>query len=334
MASLSSINLDNLPFYKQAGWSQDEQHFPYLLLTLAFTSFVFLLEISLDFRQLHKFSHNDGIPKELKEHVKEETFTKAIAYRKDLFSFKIVESIFSFALSVAFMVYGYLPYVWDVSANTVFESSTSFLPLWIATSPYWKEVLVTWIFLVLFTLLDTVTTLPFSLYSTFVVEERHGFNKTTLPLFFQDKAMSLALMMAFSLPIIPVLIWIIRSGGPHFYLYVWMFLCTVSVFLMTIYPVWIAPLFNKYTKLEDGAVKTAIEDLAKSVSFPLTNIFSVDGSRRSAHSNAYFYGFFKNKRIVLYDTLLKQVDTEELLAILGHEIGHWKVLDFFASHLF
>ena len=132
-------------------------------------------------------------------------------------------------------------------------------------------------------------------------------------------------MVAFSLPILPVVIWIIRSGGVYFYFYVWIFLCLVSVFLMTIYPVWIAPLFNKYTKLEEGPVKTAIEDLAKSVSFPLTNLFSVDGSRRSAHSNAYFYGFFKNKRIVLYDTLLKQVETEELLAILGHEIGHWKV---------
>ena len=94
---------------------------------------------------------------------------------------------------------------------------------------------------------------------------------------------------------------------------------------MTIYPVLIAPLFNKYEPLEDGDIKQSIEELAKKVEFPLTKIFSVDGSKRSAHSNAYFFGFFKSKRIVLYDTLLKQVNKEELLAILGHEIGHWKL---------
>ena len=99
--------------------------------------------------------------------------------------------------------------------------------------------------------------------------------------------------MVLSMPVLSVVIWLIRIGGPHFYYYVWVFLCLVSVVLMTVYPTLIAPLFNKYTKLEDGEVKTAIEELAKQVSFPLTNLFTVDGSKRSGHSNAYFYGFFK-----------------------------------------
>ena len=112
-------------------------------------------------------------------------------------------------------------------------------------------------------------------------------------MFLQDKVMTLGLTFLLGMPILSLVIWIIRIGGPHFYYYVWVFLCVVSIILMTVYPTLIAPLFNKYTKLEDGEVKTAIEDLAKKVSFPLTNLFTVDGSRRSAHSNAYFYGFLK-----------------------------------------
>jgi STE24 endopeptidase len=114
-----------------------------------------------------------------------------------------------------------------------------------------------------------------------------------------------------------------RWGGQYFYFYVWVFLFLISLLLMAVYPTLIAPLFNEYTKLDQGELYEAVEALAKRVSFPLTNIFLVDGSKRSAHSNAYFYGFFKNKRIVLFDTLIKQVTQEELLAILGHEIGHW-----------
>jgi STE24 endopeptidase len=107
---------------------------------------------------------------------------------------------------------------------------------------------------------------------------------------------------------------------------VWIFLFIVSIVAMTIYPTLIAPLFNKYTQLEAGPLYESIEALAKKVKFPLAKIFLVDGSKRSAHSNAYFYGFFKNKRIVLFDTLIEQVETPELLAILGHEIGHWKLM--------
>jgi STE24 endopeptidase len=128
-----------------------------------------------------------------------------------------------------------------------------------------------------------------------VVEQKHGFNKSTVALFFQDKLITLALTFGLSLPILAIVVWLIRLGGEYFYFYVWLFLFFVSIILMTVYPTLIAPLFNKYMKLEEGEVKTAIEALAKKVSFPLTQVFQVDGSKRSAHSNAYFYGFFKNK---------------------------------------
>ena len=139
-------------------------------------------------------------------------------------------------------------------------------------------------------------TLPFSLYGTFVVEQRHGFNKSTLLLFFQDKLQALLLMAVISAPILPGLIFIVRAGGRFFFFYVWAFLCLVSVLLLTIYPTLIAPIFNKFTPLENGEVKSAIEALASRVGFPLTQLYLVDGSRRSAHSNAYFYGFFKVRK--------------------------------------
>jgi STE24 endopeptidase len=127
------------------------------------------------------------------------------------------------------------------------------------------------------------------------------------------------------MPIIALVLKIIIWGGEHFWFYVWAFIFSVSLVLLWIYPTWIAPLFNKFTPLEEGPLRTAIEELAKKVGFPLTKIFVVDGSTRSAHSNAYFYGFFKNKRIVIYDTLIKQVDQEGIVAILGHELGHYKL---------
>jgi STE24 endopeptidase len=328
------LNFDKYPIYRQESWDAAQLgDVPYMQLTIGFIVLIFVIEFYLDWRQLGLFT-SASLPKELVAHITPDTFKKSNAYGKDKFAFKMVESVFTFVMGVAFLLLGYLPYAWDLSKQIV----SKFGILNDQYSDLFQEIVITWIFVVVLTLWDTVTSLPFSLYGTFVVEQKHGFNKTTLGLFFQDKAMTLGLTFVLGMPILSLLIWIVRMGGPHFYYYVWVFLAVVSIILMTVYPTLIAPLFNKYTKLEDGEVKTAIEDLAKKVSFPLTNLFTVDGSKRSAHSNAYFYGFFKNKRIVLYDTLLKQVELPELLAILGHEIGHWKlwhtVQGFFISQIY
>ncbi len=144
---------------------------------------------------------------------------------------------------------------------------------------------------------NTITSMPFSLYSTFVVEQKHGFNKSTLLLYLRDTATSLALSVVIGCPVLAMVVWLIRKGGPHFYFYVWAFLFVISVVFMTVYPTLIAPLFNKYTQLQAGPIHDAIETLSEDprVRFPLTKVFVVDGSRRSAHSNAYFYGFLKVK---------------------------------------
>jgi STE24 endopeptidase len=279
-----------LPAYTQAGWRPEQVGLiPFMGLTLAFTVFIYILEAYLDWRQLRTFYTTKSLPKELVNHISDETFRKSNAYGKDKFSFKIIESGFTFIQGVAFIILGYLPYAWDQSRSIADRMG-------VLTGDYsnlFQEIVITWVFIIITSVVDTVISMPFSLYGTFVVEEKHGFNKTTLALFFQDKIMTLGLTFLLGMPILSLVIWIIRIGGPHFYYYVWACLCVVSIILMTVYPTLIAPLFNKYTKLEDGEVKTAIEELAKSVEFPLTNLFTVDGSRRSAHSNAYFYGFFK-----------------------------------------
>lgn len=174
-------------------------------------------------------------------------------------------------------------------------------------------------------LLYDFTHLPFSLYSTFVIEEKFGFNKQTLKIFFIDLFKSFALKIIIGAPVVIAILFLVKWGGENFWIFLWLFLLSFQFLMLTIYPVWIAPLFNEFKPLEEGELRTKIYALASRLEFPLTKLFVVDGSTRSAHSNAYFYGFFKNKRIVLYDTLLKQVNTDGIVAILGHEMGHWKM---------
>jgi len=171
---------------------------------------------------------------------------------------------------------------------------------------------------------STVVHFPFGIYYTFVIEERHGFNKQTIGLYLLDKVKGMLIGVVIALPTVSALLYIIKWGGPYFYIWTWSFLLIFALFMMTIYPN-LAAIFNKFDPLPEGELRTAIEQLAASIQFPLTKLFVVDGSRRSGHSNAYFYGFFKNKRIVLYDTLLKQMNNSEVLAVLGHELGHWKM---------
>lgn len=312
--------LADWPLYRQAQWQAEPSAVFLLACTLAFGSAVFLFEYYLDIRQWKKFLSAKAIPSELKHPlISEELFKKSLDYCKDKSSFGLAETLVMFVEGVVLIYAGYLPFAWDTAAyiatylDIIAESN----------STMYKEIMITTFFVFLLTIHDTFVGLPFSLYRTFVIEQKHGFNKSTLSLFLRDKVMTLGLTFIIGLPVLSLVIYIVRWGGEYFFFYVWVFLCAVSLIIMTIYPTYIAPLFNKYTKLDEGELYQAVEALAKRVSFPLTEIYVVDGSKRSAHSNAYFYGFFKNKRIVLFDTLIKQVTQDELLAILGHEIGHW-----------
>ncbi len=161
---------------------------------------------------------------------------------------------------------------------------------------------------------STITSLPWNIYYTFVLEEKHGFNKQTFGFFIKDNIKKFIVTILLTLPILALLIYIIKIGGDYFFVYAWLFTTIVALFLITIYADYIAPLFDKYTPLPEGELRTRIEELAKSLTFPLYKLYVVEGSKRSVHSNAYMYGFHKAKRIVLFDTLIegyKPVDAEK-----------------------
>jgi STE24 endopeptidase len=310
-----------LPVYRQHGWSlSNAGTIPYLQLTVAFTVATFIFELYLDWRQLRSYETTTAVPKEIAGVVDNKVYQKSRIYGKEKLAFGILRSTFGLFEGILLLLLGFQPYLWDMSANV---AGRWILPH--SATPLFAEMVISAIFFILLTLEGTILSLPFSYYSTFVIEQKHGFNNTDMKTFVKDQLLGLALCFGIGSPVLAAIVWVIRKGGPHFYFYVWAFLFVVSLLFTALYPVLIAPLFNKYTKLEDSELYDAIKDLAKSVKFPLTNIFTVDGSKRSAHSNAYFYGFFKNKRIVIFDTLITQVTQSELLAILGHEIGHWKL---------
>lgn len=169
-----------------------------------------------------------------------------------------------------------------------------------------------------------IISMPFSIWSTFVIEERFGFNKTTPKTFITDRLKGLILTALIGGPLLAGIIAFFEFGGPWAWVWAWMAVTAFSLVMQYIAPTWIMPLFNKFEPLEDGELRQAIEEYAEKVDFPLQGIYKIDGSRRSSKSNAFFTGFGKNKRIALFDTLIENHTTEELVAVLAHEIGHYK----------
>jgi len=166
--------------------------------------------------------------------------------------------------------------------------------------------------------------LPAAWYRQFVLEERFGFNRMTPALFFKDLLKSSLLGTAIGAPLIVAVLWLMGAMGAYWWLYVWLFWSAFNLLLLFIYPTWIAPLFNKFTPLEAGELKQRIEALLARCGFAAAGLFVMDGSRRSAHGNAYFTGFGRNKRIVFFDTLLSRLSPAEAEAVLAHELGHFK----------
>ena len=166
--------------------------------------------------------------------------------------------------------------------------------------------------------------LPLSLYSQFVVEQRFGFNRMTLRLFFLDLLKQTLLGVAIGIPVLLAVLWLMAQMGNLWWLYVWLFWCGFNLLILFIYPTWIAPLFNKFSPLDDAPLKARIEALLQRCGFALSGLFVMDGSKRSSHGNAYFTGFGKSKRIVFFDTLLSRLQPAEIEAVLAHELGHFK----------
>ncbi|XP_043715103.1 CAAX prenyl protease 1 homolog isoform X1 [Telopea speciosissima] len=289
--------------------------FPYLEGVLGFMILMYIFETYLDLRQ-HVALKLPTLPKPLVGIISSEKFQKSRAYSLDKSHFHFVHEAVSILMDTAILYFGVLPWFWKLSGEFL---------VYVGQNPE-NEILHTLAFLAGVMIWSQVTDLPFSLYSTFVIEARHGFNKQTVWLFFRDMFKGICLSIILGPPIVAAIIVIVQKGGPYLAIYLWGFMFVLSIVMMTLYPILIAPLFNKFTPLPDGELREKIENLASSLMFPLKKLFVVDGSTRSSHSNAYMYGFFKNKRIVLYDTLIQQCqNNEEVVAVIAHELGHWKL---------
>ncbi|XP_071956270.1 CAAX prenyl protease 1 homolog [Antedon mediterranea] len=322
---------------------------------VAFIWLAYIWETYLSFRQINVYKTATTVPAPLAGILKKETFEKARLYQLDKSNFGMWSGIYSQIETTLILVLGGIPWLWNTAGNVTAR---------VGYSPEY-EITQTCMFLLLASVYSTFTSLPWSVYSTFVIEERHGFNKQTPGFYAKDQVKKFVLMQAISIPLIACLIYIIKWGGEYFFVYVWIFIVIFTLVFMTVYADYIAPLFDKYTPLPEGELRCKIEELAKSIDFPLYKLYVVEGSKRSSHSNAYFYGFYKNKRIVLFDTLLenyepsdkkqeeaekeeekktdeekelleeknssedkprgKGCNNEEVLAVLAHELGHWKL---------
>jgi len=190
----------------------------------------------------------------------------------------------------------------------------------VITSPLWAGVAATASIFLLMTLIET----PTSLYQTFVIEEKFGFNKSSIGQFIKDQVLQLSLGAAIGLPILALILWVMDNVGPLWWLWAWGILMGFSLLMSWLYPTVIAPLFNKFTPMEEGSLKDRIQDLLTRCGFNSQGIFIMDGSKRSGHGNAYFTGLGNNKRIVFFDNLVASLEEEELEAVLAHELGHFK----------
>ncbi len=188
----------------------------------------------------------------------------------------------------------------------------------------WGPIGTGLLYIAALTLGHGLLTLPLSLYSTFVIEERFGFNQTTWKTFLMDRLKGLVLGVLIGVPLLAGILWFFNFAGSLAWLYCWITVTVFTLIMQFVAPTWIMPLFNKFTPLEDGELREAIFAYAQSVRFPLQNLFVIDGSKRSTKSNAFFTGFGKNKRIALYDTLIEKHTVPELVAVIAHEVGHYK----------
>jgi len=272
---------------------------------LAIVVFDFALERLLDWLNSTRWSSK--LPEELKGIYDPDRYEKSQKYEKENQKFGKLTSSFSFVLMVAMLFLAGFAIVdnWarEISANQIVIALVFFGILGLA--------------------MDIVNT-PFNLYDTFVIEEKYGFNKTTLKIFFLDKVKGWMLSLIIGGGLLALIIWFYMLTGKMFWIYTWLLMSVFMVFITMFYSTLIVPMFNKQTLLEEGELKTAIRNFAEKVNFKLDNIFVIDGSKRSTKANAYFSGLGAKKRIVLFDTLIEDLDTDEIVAVLAHEIGHYK----------
>jgi STE24 endopeptidase len=256
---------------------------------------------------LNMNSVSEDVPNGFQDHYDEDKYAKSQAYLKDNTRFGLLSSTFSLALMLIVIhtgLFGILDHI--VRAQTV------------------HPILAGLLFFGIIFIVNDMINLPISLYGTFVIEEKYGFNKTTAKTFMLDKLKGYALTVILGSVVIGPILYFFNTYGENGWWIAW---GLITAFMIAVQPLFvhvIAPMFNKFTPLEEGELRTTIESFAEKVNFPIARIDMMDGSRRSAHSNAYFSGFGKWRRIALFDTLLEKHSTEEIVSVVAHEVGHYK----------
>lgn len=293
----------------------DKPGFPWKKLIVGFSLGQYLLEGFLSLRQYQVLKQTKP-PKALQGEVSQEVFDKSQAYGRAKAKFGFVSGLYSQIQNYGIIYYDVLPKLWALTGLWL----TRYVP-----DRYSGEIVHTLIFFFTFNIINSILSLPTDYYGTFILEEKFGFNKQTVKLWIVDMIKGQALMVVLGAPLLSGFLAIVQRTGNQFFYYLWLFFIGVQMFGITIYPIFILPLFNKLSPLEEGSLKTGVEGLAKRLDFPLKELYVIDGSKRSAHSNAYFYGLPWKKHIVIYDTLIEKSETEEVVAVLAHELGHWSL---------
>ncbi|PNQ72258.1 peptidase M48 [Hanstruepera neustonica] len=265
----------------------------------------FIIDKILDALNAKHF--NDNLPEAINDVYDDTEYKKSQAYKLTNYKFGIITSTFSLLLTLAFLFLDGFEYVDNIARNY-------------SENP----ILIALIFFGIIMIGSDILTTLFSYYKTFVIEERFGFNKTTKKTFILDKIKGWVMMGILGGGILAAIIWFYNATGIYFWLYAWGLVTVFTVFMNMFYSRLIVPLFNKQAPLEAGDLRDKISAYAETVGFKLNKIFVIDGSKRSTKANAYFSGFGSEKRVTLYDTLINDLDEEEIVAVLAHEVGHYK----------
>ncbi len=275
----------------------------YIIIAIIILDYIF--DRVMDYLNASRWSKT--LPDELRCIYDEEKYRRSQEYSRVNMRFGIITSSLSFIFILLMLSLGGFGYL-----DSMIRAYTDH-PVWMAL-----------LFFGILGLASDILSTPFDIYSTFVIEERFGFNRTTPKTYLFDKVKGWLLSLVIGGGLLAVFVWFYDTAGNLFWLYAWIVFTGFSVFMMMFYSTLIVPLFNKQRPLEEGPLRTAIEEFAEKAGFRLDNIFVIDGSKRSSKANAYFSGLGPKKRIVLFDTLIKEHTNEELVAVLAHEIGHYK----------
>ncbi|KAI9865901.1 MAG: hypothetical protein M1813_001868 [Trichoglossum hirsutum] len=308
----------------------DQPFIPWKRLIVGFSVTQYLFESYLSLRQ-YKVLQATKPPKSLEGTVSQEDYDKSQAYGRAKAKFGFFMGFYNQVQNLGFIYFDVLPKTWAL---------TGLLQERYVPARYTGEISHSLLFFLAFNLIGAVFSTPTSWYYNFVLEEKFGFNKQTPRLFITDLLKYQFLMLVLGSPTLCGFLKIIQKTGTGFFYYLWLFAVVLQIFAITIYPILILPLFNKLSPIDEGDLKAGVEALARRLKFPLNQLYVIDGSKRSAHSNAYFYGLPWKKHIVIYDTLIEGNETEEVVAVLAHELGHWslshttKLLGISQFHLF